>query len=127
MPTVTDLTALGNYGANLALNTLFRPTTTLYLGLHIAAPDGPLPNELAGGGYLRDNIAFGPPSGRAVVSVNSQTFAGLVADVVRYLGIWDSISQGNLLARINLAAVGGLITVTDGKVQLAPGDIAIKF
>lgn len=127
MPTVTMTAALSQYGANLALNLLFRPRSTLYLGLHYSDPDGALPNEVVGGGYVRDNIAFAAPAARGVVSTNAQVFSGMVVDQVRYLGIWDSISAGNLVAKLYLGTDYTLTTIEDGKVLLAAGDVAFAF
>lgn len=126
MPTVTTNAALGTYGANLALTYLLRRRGLhCWLGLHTDDPDGATPHELAGDGYIRDNISFHPPSSRGIVSSNGQVFAGVPVGSVNYLGVWEQVSSGGLIMRMHLDTP--LSTIDGGKVVLAAGDVGFLF
>lgn len=126
MTIVSTDAALSDYYAHLALNYLFnRRGQRYYLGLHDANPTSAPPNELFGGGYVRDEITFANASGRAVLNNNACAFTATDPAAVLYLGVWDSISAGHLVAKLKLASP--LRTYNDGRVVLAAGDIAFRL
>lgn len=126
MSTIVTTAALGDWGANQALNYLYRQQGQLWLALHDADPLGALPNEVAGGGYSRQPISFAVPSGRTVVSSNAQTFHGLPVDTVPYLAVWTDISTGNVVGVLYLGS-HALHTTDSGQIKTAAGDVAFGF
>lgn len=126
MSTITTAAALGDWGANQALNYLFRQQGQLWLALHESDPNGAVPNEVAGGGYARQPISFNVPSGRAITSSNTQTFHGLPVTSVPYLAVWTDVSAGSLVGDLNLGS-NALITTDSGQIMTAAGDVAFAF
>lgn len=114
-----------NYAGNRALHAVFGPG--LYLALHEdePTPTGLLSTEVGGAGYQREPIAFASPSGQAIVSVNSQTFAALPKTLVKWLAVWDSPGHGNMVMAMQLSPA---ITVPEsGQVLVAPGDVSYQL
>lgn len=97
------MSALSNTHAATLLNQSLR-SGTYYLGLFLSSP-GVTNNgvEVTGGGYKRKQIAFTAPTlsdGKEQVSNNADVDFGTVsADIgtVSYWGIYDAVSNGNLL------------------------------
>lgn len=117
---------LSNYAGGAALQQLLR-SGTCYLALHTSDPTvlGLLTTEVSGGGYSRQVVTFGAPSGKTCVSTNAQVFPGMPVVVVTYLAVWDSSSAGNLLFTIQLSTP--ITTFLSGQFQVAPGDVAVSL
>lgn len=107
-------TVFSNYAGNKMLASVLSGPG-LYLGLHTSDPTavGKLDTEVAGGGYARQPVVFTVPSGRGLVSKNRQRFPGMPAATVRYLAVWDEVSNGNLIV---------VVDISDTPVKVAPGD-----
>lgn len=124
------MSSFSDYLENAVLNHVFRNTaltapTTVYLALFTAAPsDAGGGTEVTGGGYARQSIAFGAPSGGVIQNSAAKTFtaAGAAYGTVTHIGIFDAASAGNMLAwaPITSAAVadGDSITFAIGAIQL---------
>ena len=97
------------YG-NAALTGGLTPSTTYYFSLHTADPGTTGANEVAGGGYARQPIQFGTPSGLIQSSTDSQTFT-LVPAVSGNLwsGVWSAVSSGTFFIGDPNATVTGPI------------------
>jgi hypothetical protein len=124
---VTTNSNLGNYGANVALDSLCA-LQGLYLALHISDPYvlDPSSTEVAGGGYARQPIYLSVPSGRTIVSLNAQNYSGMPAATCTYLGVWTAVAAGFLVFSID-ASASPIITASGGFVYVQPGDVALSF
>jgi len=86
----------------LLLNTALQVTTP-YVSLHTADPgDSGAANELSDSGYARKAASFSNPTAGAGTTSNSADITfNAIADATTYtvthVGIWDSVSGGNLL------------------------------
>lgn len=124
---MTDF-VLSNYGANKALTDMLNGNR--WLALHngpgpTVLGSGAADNELAGAGYVRQLIKFAVPSGRTRVSNNAQKFAGLAADTVTWLSVWDLIGDGNMIFAKKLTPA--ITVVESGFLLAAPGDVALSL
>lgn len=111
---------LSNYGADLALNMLFRNTgarpAAVYLGLSTSALTDAIvstaaASEVVDGGYARQAITFGAPadvSGKETIkNTGSLTFGPFATGgmTISYAFICDTASgAGNILAWMSLSA-----------------------
>ena len=106
------MAGLTNYLEDKIVNHVFGSTTytrptTWYVGLLTGEPsDSATGTEVSGGSYARQSCAFTiQGSGSAIASnTSSITFPTATADwgVVGYVGIYDALSGGNLVAYQNL-------------------------
>lgn len=117
-----------DYLANRVLNTLRNVSgaiATVYMSLHTAAPSVSGSNEVAGGSYARQTIAFNAASGRAMTNNGAVTFSGMPTATVTHFGLWDAASGGNFLGRGALTASK---SVTSGdSVVLGNGDMTLTL
>lgn len=99
-------TRFSTYLANAALNHLFRnvaftsPSASLYLSLHTGVPGTTGANEVSGGNYSRQSIAFVDTA--TAGWVDSDGFSGFQCSGaswghLAYWGIWDASTSGNFL------------------------------
>lgn len=116
---------LSNWAANLALQTILPPGC--YLACHQSDPTvlGNAGSEVAGGGYQRQPISFGPATNRVRVSSNAQTFPGMPVSVVTYLAVWTAIAGGHLVFAKQLPSA--LSVTVSGQVLAARGDVAVSL
>lgn len=99
-----------------------------WLGLHGSDP-GPLSDpatEVAGGGYERQPITFGNPTGKIVLSVGGQTFDGMPAGFIYFLAIWSAFS-GGFTATSWPVPGSPLAPNSSNQVLVGPGDVAIAL
>lgn len=115
-----------NYFGNLLLH-LTLVKSGGWLALHTGDPGvlGDPTTELAGGGYIRQRILFNEASGKAVVSNNAQTFIGVPAGLITWLGIWDDQVASHLLVAKQLAAP--LTPTANAHFLAAAGDVAVQL
>jgi hypothetical protein len=81
------------------------PPAALYVSLHITDPTDDasvaVTTEVAGAWYARKAVTFAAPTGTTVQTANSGSIewspVTTEAVVVGYLGIWDSLTGGDLL------------------------------
>ena len=72
----------------------------VYLALHTADPtDAGSGAEVSGGSYARQACAFDAAhaTGGNTANTDAESFTNMPACTVRYIGIWDAASSGNLL------------------------------
>ena len=126
------MSSFSDYLEDAVLNHVFRNTaltspTTVYLGLYTAAPtDAGGGTEVTGGGYARQAVAFGAPSGGAIANtaVEDFTASGAAYGTVVAVGVFDASSAGNLLAWDTIAST----VINDGDTLRFPiGDIDITL
>jgi len=99
------MTYFSNYLENALINATVRNTTftspaTVYLGLFITDPtDANTGTEVSGGSYARQSITFASPSNGVTSNSAQITFPTATADwgTVGWIGIYDSLTSGNLL------------------------------
>lgn len=126
------MSTFSDYLENALLNHVFRnvsltaPTTT-YLALYTVSPsDAGGGTEVTGGGYARQAITFGAPTGGAISNTSQVAFtaSGGNFGTVVAVGIFDALSGGNLLAWDAITSA----TVNDGDtIQFPIGDIDITL
>lgn len=92
---------LTNTVANDILNEWFSSADT-WLSLHSASPiaGGLAAAELTVVSYHRQPVLWSPPSNRTVTNDRDLTFSGLPIASVPFLGVYDALSGGNLLAEL---------------------------
>ncbi len=97
------------YG-NAALAGGLTPATTYYFSLHSADPGTTGANEISGGGYARQPIQFGTPSGLVQSSTDSQSFTLMPAVGGNlWSGVWTTVSGGVYIIGDPSATVTGPI------------------
>lgn len=126
------MSTFSDYLENALLNHVFRNTsltspTTTYLALYTVSPsDAGGGTEVTGGGYARQAITFGAPSGGAISNTSQVAFTASGANfgTVVAVGIFDASTGGNLLAWDAITSA----TVNDGDtIQFPIGDIDITL
>lgn len=126
------MSSFSDYLENAVLNHVFRNTAfaspaAVYLGLFTAAPtDAGGGTEVSGGGYARQAITFGAPSGGAISNTGAVSFTATGANfgTVVAVGIFDASTGGNMLAWD--AITSGV--VNDGDTMQFPiGDIDVTL
>lgn len=125
--------SLSNYNENLLLNwcltnqTVNRPTSW-YIGLFTDSNvilDQPV-SELVGNGYNRIQVSFSNAIGGTTSNTNPVIFiANETWNTVKYLGIFDSQSNGNLLFWGALSSPKTL--EADDQLQFAVNSITISL
>ena len=126
------MSSFSDYLENAVVNHVFRNTaltspTTVYLALYTAAPtDAGGGTQVSGGGYAREAITFGAPSGGVITNSSAVSFTAdgaAFGDVVA-VGIFDAATAGNLLAWDDITTA----TVGDGDtINFAIGQISITL
>lgn len=98
-----------------------------YLGLHYANPalGGFGLAEVTGGSYARQALPLSAPQARAVYNTSPALFTGLSSISVSWLGIWDALSGGNLVAQIQV--LPAIAVSNGGQFPVNVGDIALVF
>jgi hypothetical protein len=99
------MTYFSNYLENALINATVRNTTftspaTVYLGLFTSDPtDAGTGTEVSGGSYARQSITFSSPSNGVTSNSAQITFPTATADwgTIGWIGIYDSLTSGNLL------------------------------
>lgn len=125
------MTYFSNYLENALINATVRNTTftspaTVYLGLFITDPtDANTGTEVSGGSYARQSITFASPSNGVTSNSAQITFPTATADwgTVGWIGIYDSLTSGNLLYHSPLTtsktiANGDVFIVSSGNLTL---------
>ncbi len=126
------MSSFSDYSEDAVLNHLFRNVpltspTTVYLALYTVAPtDAGGGTEVSGGGYARQSITFGAPSGGSISNSAAVSFTASGANygTVVAVGIHDADTLGNLLAWDDIAST----TVNDGDtINFAIGNATITL
>ena len=75
-------------------NTDFTPPAALFMSLHTADPGETGANEVAGGSYARQSIAFAAAAAKHADNSGIISFAGMPACTVTHIGLWTLASGG---------------------------------
>lgn len=96
---------------------------TVYGSLHSGAPGETGANELTGGSYARQLIAFGAASGGAASNsaIEEWDLTGVTSGNVLFVGLWDAVTTGNYLWTVPLG--GAAYTFT----ALASSDVITSY
>lgn len=68
-----------------------------YVSLHTADPGENGANEVAGGGYARQQAAFAAAAVGATTNEDDIDFSNMPAKTMTHVGIWDALAGGNFL------------------------------
>lgn len=109
---------MSNYLENALINATLRATTftspaTVYVSLHTADPtDAGTGTEVSGGSYARKSATFGAPSNGVSTTSADVTFDQATGSwgTITHIGIWDSLTTGNLLYHTPLDASKAIAT-----------------
>jgi len=126
------MSSFSDYTENAVLNHVFRNTAltspaAVYLALYTVTPtDAGGGTQVTGGGYARQAITFGAPSGGSISNTSAVSFTASGAsfgDIVA-VGIFDASTGGNLLAWDGITTA----TVGDGDtINFAIGNITVTL
>lgn len=100
------MSSFTNYLEDRVLNHIFRNTastapTTVYMALFTVTPsDTGGGTEVTGGGYARQAVTFGAPSGGIIANTGAVAFtaSGASFGTVVAIAIFDASTAGNMLA-----------------------------
>lgn len=124
---------MSNYLENALINATLRATTftspaAVYVSLHTADPtDAGTGTEVSGGSYARKAATFGAPSNGVSTTTANVTFDQATASwgTIGWIGIWDSLTTGNLLYHTPLSASK---TIDTGDIfQIASGSLTVTL
>lgn len=124
---------MSNYLENALINATLRATTftspaTVYVSLHTADPtDAGTGTEVSGGSYARQSASFAAPSNGASATNADITFPQATGNwgTVSHIGIWDSLTTGNLLYHTQLDASK---TIDTGDIfKIASGSLTVTL
>lgn len=122
---------LSNFVVQQILTTYFPPNASHYLALHIADPttSGLASTEVSTVStpvYARKPVTWSAPANRGVYNAAAVQWVGMPALEIGFLGVWDAVTNGNLLAA--LACPQPLVISAAGQgLYLAPGALAVKL
>ena len=126
------MSSFTNYLEDRLLNHIFRNTastapTAVYMALFTVTPsDTGGGTEVTGGGYARQAITFGAPSGGIIANTGAVAFtaSGASFGAVVAIAIFDASSAGNMLAWDGITSA----TVADGDTLNFPiGNVTIQL
>ena len=86
-------------------------TQPLYAGLNTASPSTTGANEVTGGSYVRQGVAFGLPTAGVKTSTNAQNWISMPACTVGYFTYWSAATSGTYYGG---GALGASLTVPAG-------------
>lgn len=118
-------TSLRNSLLDTLANTSFA-VATAYLSLHIGNPGITGANELTGGSYARQLIAWSAASGGSKANSGALSFTGLPAVVsgtpLTHMGIWTAVTAGTFLwaGPIGTQKILPFTAITTGNAFQAP-------
>lgn len=124
---------MSNYLENALINATLRATTftsptTVYVSLHTADPtDAGSGTEVSGGSYARQSASFASPNNGASSTNADITFPQATGSwgTVSHIGIWDSLTTGNLLYHTQLDASK---TIDTGDIfKIASGSLTVTL
>lgn len=124
---------MSNYLENALINGTIRGTTftapaTVYVGLFTSDPtDAGSGTEVSGGSYARQSATFTAPSNGATVSNADITFPQATGNwgTVGWIGIFDSLTTGNLLYHTALDASK---TIETGDIfKISAGNLSVTL
>ncbi len=124
---------MSNYLENALINGTIRGTTytapaTVYVGLFTSDPtDAGSGTEVSGGSYARQSASFAAPSNGASVTNADITFPQATGNwgTVGWIGIFDSLTTGNLMYHTALDAAK---TIETGDIfKIASGNLSVTL
>jgi hypothetical protein len=75
-------------------NADFTPATALYVSLHIGDPGDAGANEVTGGSYARQPIAFGTVAAKGCSNSADINFTLMPTATITHIGIWSASTAG---------------------------------
>jgi hypothetical protein len=126
------MSSFSDYLENAALNHFFRNTPTtapaqVFLQHYTVAPtDAGGGTQVSAGGYTRQPITFGAPSGGVIANTAAvaNTASGAAFGTLVAVGVFDAATGGNLLAWTTIASA----TINSGDtINHAVGDLTITL
>lgn len=122
--------SISNYLENAILdkvlrNTDFSVATGSYLSLHTADPGKTGADEVTGGSYARQAIAFDAAVTGSAGSSASESFTGMPACTVTHVGLWDTVTVGSFLWSGALSA--SKVVNSGDTFQFAAGDVIVTL
>jgi hypothetical protein len=124
---------MSNFLENALINGTIRGTTytapaTVYVGLFTSDPtDAGSGTEVSGGSYARQSASFAAPSNGASVTNADITFPQATGNwgTVGWIGIFDSLTTGNLMYHTALDAAK---TIETGDIfKIASGNLSVTL
>lgn len=127
------MSEMSNYLENALINATLRATTytapsTVYLALYLTDPtDADTGTEVSGGSYARQSITFGAPSNGLTSNSAPIEFPAATAPwgTIRYIGIRDNVTGGNLLYHTALDASKEI--GTDDIFKITAGNLSVTL
>jgi hypothetical protein len=122
---------LSSYAVNQILAQYFPADASHYLALHVSDPTtaGLASTEVSTTAtpvYARKPVAWSAPANRGVYNTRPVQWTGMPAMSIGFLGVWDALTNGNLLA--SLACAQPLVITAGGQaIYLPPGSIAVTL
>ncbi len=114
-----------NLLAALLTATAYTGPATLYLSLHTNDPGVTGANELTGGSYARQTIAFNIPVSQVTNNSGPVAFLSLPAASVAYVGLWTASTGGSFLWGGQLTV--SVTTVSGSSIQFTTNSITAKI
>ena len=127
------MAAMSNYLENALINAVLRgiaytSPSKVYLALFTSNPtDAGTGTEVGSGAYARQEIAFGAPSDGVAVSSSDVLFPVATAGwgTVTHIGIYDALTDGNLLFHGTLTNQKTI--AAEDQLKIAAGDVSITL
>jgi hypothetical protein len=105
-------------------NTAFAQPAALYMALFTANPgETGTANEVIGGSYARQPVAFGAAAAGQSVSSGAVNFTAMPAVTVTHFGVFDAVSAGNPL--FNGALTASQTVSAGATLAFNPGQVVI--
>jgi len=112
-------------------STAFSVTGDPWVSLHDADPGETGANEIVGGSYGRQQVAFGPAAAGAVANTAQEVWTGLpecktggANEPIGWIAVWDAETVGNCLwsgaltAPVTIDPAGGSLTIEIGDLDV---------
>lgn len=92
---------------------------TVYISLHTANPSTNGANEVTGGTYGRQQVAFDAAANRATVNTDAETWTLMPSCTITHFGAWTAATNGTFKGGGKLTAdqvinAGGTVTLAAG-------------
>lgn len=85
------------------LDALVSTYTTVYVSAHTASPGLTGANEVTGGSYARQALAYNAASGNSKTTSATATIPIPTGNTVAWLGLWSLASGGVFLGQVDIA------------------------
>lgn len=96
----------------------------LFASLHTADPGATGTAEVTGGGYARQAITFGAPSGGTSANTSALNFTNMPAVTVTHIGLWSAATSGTFSQSGSLTA--SVVVAAGNTLQFAAGAVTFN-